>query len=115
MLQLCGWTSTSGDRIKSLVEDEEYEKAASICLFEMNVSRALEVLNEGLQQARREDLGTLILALVGFIRSTTTSSDENNLLNDYSTITKLFHRPYIRAMFAFILTQDAQDLQYEGR
>ena len=98
--------------MKCLLEDEEYEKAAAICIFQLNVSRALEVLNEGLQQARREDLGTLILALVGFIRSTT-NNDEKNLLNDYSAVTKLFQRPYIRAMFAFILTQDYNDLQYD--
>lgn len=112
VLQLCGWTTTTNDRVKCLLEDEEYEKAAAICIFQLNVSRALEVLNEGLQQARREDLGTLILALVGFIRSTT-NNDEKNLLNEYSAVTKLFQRPYIRAIFTFILTQDSNDLQYD--
>ncbi len=33
--------------------------------------------------------------------------------HDLSPVTKLFHRPYVRSMFAFILTADGNDLQYE--
>ena len=58
----------------------------------------------------REELATLILALVGFIRA---NNDDQSLINDISPVAKLFHRPYVRAMFAFILAQDGNDLQYE--
>jgi hypothetical protein len=34
----------------SLLEQNEYEKVAAIYIFQMNVNRALEVLNEGVQQ-----------------------------------------------------------------
>ena len=53
--QLCGWSNvdpkTGGyDRMASLLEQNEYEKVAAIYIFQMNVTRALEVLNEGIQQ-----------------------------------------------------------------
>jgi hypothetical protein len=60
----------------------------------------------------KEELATLILALVGSIRATSTIHDEKTI-NDFSSVTKLFQRPYVRAMFAFILTQDGNDVQYE--
>jgi hypothetical protein len=114
----------------SLLEQDQYEKVAALYIFQMNVNRALEVLNEGLQRGLiiiinsnfifksfllggKEELATLILALVGFIRATSTNSDDKTLINDFSPVTKLFQRPYIRAMFAFILTQDGNDIQYE--
>jgi hypothetical protein len=56
----------------------------------------------------------LTFALIGFIRATSSGNDEKTLLHDYSTVKKLFHRPYVRAMFAFILTADGNDLQYEN-
>ncbi len=34
----------------SLLEQEEFEKVAALYIFQMNVNRALEVLNEGLQR-----------------------------------------------------------------
>ena len=34
----------------SLLEQDEYEKVAAIYIFQMNVTRAMEVLNEGLQR-----------------------------------------------------------------
>lgn len=53
--QLCGWSnidpkSGSYDRMNTLLEEDEYEKVAAIYIFQMNVTRALEVLNQGLQQ-----------------------------------------------------------------
>jgi hypothetical protein len=114
----------------SLLEQDQYEKVAALYIFQMNVNRALEVLNEGLQRGLiiiinsnfifksfilggKEEYATLILALVGFIRATSTNSDDKTLINDFSPVTKLFQRPYVRAMFAFILTQDGNDIQYE--
>lgn len=53
--QLCGWSnndSKSGgyDRMALLLEQEEYEKVAAIYIFQMNVNKALEILNDGLQR-----------------------------------------------------------------
>ncbi|CAF3659384.1 unnamed protein product [Rotaria sp. Silwood1] len=116
--QLCGWSnvdSKSGgyDRMALLLEQDEFEKVAALYIFQMNVNRALDVLNEGLQRGGKEELATLILALVGSIRATSTNNDDKILINEFSAVTKLFHRPYVRAMFGFILTQDGNDLQYE--
>ena len=134
VIQLCGWTSVDGkgvlyDRLGSLIERDEYEKVAAIYIFQMNVTRALEVLHDGHKRGTvlllllcrrrrrtslsggREELATLILALVGFIRA---NNDDQTLINDISPVAKLFHRPYVRAMFAFILAQDGNDLQYES-
>ncbi|CAF0964213.1 unnamed protein product [Adineta ricciae] len=116
--QLCGWSnidSKSGgyDRMASLLEQDEYEKAAAIYIFQMNVTRAMEVLNEGLQRGGKEELATLSLALFGSIRATSTNHNDESLIHDFSSVTKSFHRPYVRAMFAFILTPDGNDLSYE--
>lgn len=58
-------------------------------------------------------MATLILALIGSIRAISTNNDDKTLLNELSSVTKLYQRPYVRAMFGFILTQDGNDLQYE--
>lgn len=65
-----------------------------------------------MKKGGKEELATLILALVGSIRATSANNDDKTI-NDFSSVTKLFHRPYVRAMFAFILTQDETDIQYE--
>ena len=106
--QLCGWST-----VDSLLEQEQYEKLAAIYIFQMNVTKALEILNDGLQRGGKEEYATLILALVGSIRATSANTDDKTSLNDFSSITKLFHRPYIKAMFAFIFQQDSNDLLYE--
>ncbi|UJR38550.1 hypothetical protein I4U23_031216 [Adineta vaga] len=116
--QLCGWsnidTKSGGyNRMTSLLEQEEYEKVAAIYVFQMDINRALEVLNEGLQRGGREDLATLILALISSVRATSTNNDDKTLINDFSSVKKSFHRPYVRSMFEFILTSDGNDLQYE--
>jgi len=116
--QLCGWStvdskSSGYDRMNSLLEQEQYEKLAAIYIFQMNVTKALEILNDGLQRGGKEEYATLILALVGSIRATSANTDDKTSLNDFSSITKLFHRPYIKAMFAFIFQQDSNDLLYE--
>jgi len=46
-------------------------------------------------------------------RAVSTNNDDKTYYNDLSPVTKLFHRPYVRAMFAFIHTADGNDLQYE--
>jgi hypothetical protein len=53
--QSCGWSnidSKSGeyDRMSTLLEQDEYEKVAAIYIFQMNVNKALEILNDGLQR-----------------------------------------------------------------
>jgi hypothetical protein len=53
--QSCGWSNVDSksvvyDRMSSLIEQDEYEKVAAIYIFQMNVTRALEVLNEALRQ-----------------------------------------------------------------
>ncbi|CAF4004965.1 unnamed protein product [Rotaria magnacalcarata] len=116
--QLCGWSNVDSksvgyDRMTLLLEQDEYEKVAALYVFQMNVNRALEILNEGLQRGGKEELATLIVALVGSIRATSTNNDDKALINEFSSVTKLFHRPYVRAMFGFILSQDGEDLQYE--
>lgn len=115
--QTCGWInsdpkSNGYDRINSLLEENQYEKAAAIHVFQMNINRALDVLTRGYEQGGKEELATLILALVGSIRATSMNNDEKSV-HDLSVVTKLFQRPYVRAMFAFILAQDGNDLQYE--
>lgn len=116
--QLCGWTnidskSSNYDRMNSLLEQEQYEKLAAIYIFQMNVTKALEILSDGLHRGGKEEFATLMLALVGSIRATSSNNEDKTFLNDLSSVTKLFHRPYIRAMFAFILQQDSNDLSYE--
>jgi len=125
VLQLCGWNSIDNrsnhstgnslvyDRINSLIEQDQYEKAASIAILQMNLTRALEILKMGINEGGKEELATLTLALIGFIRATSNNFDEKSISTEYSSMTKIFHRPYLRAMFSFICTSDGNDLQYQ--
>jgi hypothetical protein len=54
----------------------------------MNVDRALEILQEALKQGGKEELATLILALVGSIRAVSTNNDDKTLMNELSPVTK---------------------------
>lgn len=36
--------------MSSLLEQDQYEKVAAIYIFQMNVNKALEILNDGLQR-----------------------------------------------------------------
>lgn len=104
----------------------------------MNLTRALEILKMGIsegwlfsflllsfhcfffiknswqRQGGKEELATLTLALIGFIRATSNNFDEKSISTEYSSMTKIFHRPYLRAMFSFICTSDGNDLQYQS-
>ena len=59
----------------------------------------------------KEELCPLIIALVASIRS---ASSNNEWDGDLPSITRLFTRAYVRAMFAFVLESDAADLQYQS-
>jgi len=53
--QLCGWSnldtkSVGYDRMTSLIEQDQYEKVAALYIFQMNLNKAIEVLNEGHQR-----------------------------------------------------------------
>ncbi|CAF1264064.1 unnamed protein product, partial [Didymodactylos carnosus] len=115
-IQLCGWDSLiindtdhqrHSDKIKSLLEIGQYGKAAALYIFQMNLDKAIQVLNEGLSKGGNENLATLILALIGCV----TTTNHQNTFFDYTNITKKFEDSYIRAMFAFILSDDAQQDQ----
>jgi hypothetical protein len=109
--QVCGWSNCdpkSGcDRMATLIEHDEYEKAAALYIFQMNVDRALQVLNDGLQRGiqinnnicilfniffslsdGKGELVTLTLALAGFIRATSTNNDDKTLANHFSALIK---------------------------
>lgn len=51
-LQLCGWISKGtdvdvGPFLNSLVQEGEWERAAAVALFNLDIRRAIQILNEG--------------------------------------------------------------------
>lgn len=51
-LQLCGWVKKGmdvdvGPFLNSLVQEGEWERAAAVALFNLDIRRAIQILNEG--------------------------------------------------------------------
>jgi hypothetical protein len=51
-LQLCGWIKNGtdvdvGPFLNSLVQEGEWERAAAVALFNLDIRRAIQILNEG--------------------------------------------------------------------
>lgn len=51
-LQLCGWIKKGtdvdvGPFLNSLVQEGEWERAAAVALFNLDIRRAIQILNEG--------------------------------------------------------------------
>ncbi|XP_078320421.1 GATOR2 complex protein MIOS-B-like isoform X1 [Crassostrea virginica] len=109
-LQLCGW---GGDRHKpelldtilhELQMDGKYAIAAAMALFNLQISKAIEILSTSKGQ-ENTDLSTVAMAIAGY-------TEEHNTLWRKTCLSLLqkLDDPYLRAMFAF-LTCDRENYE----
>lgn len=67
-LQLCGWIKKGTDAdvgpfLNSLVQEEEWERAAAVALFNLDIRRAIQILNEGASSEKGIRLYSKILVV----------------------------------------------------
>ncbi|XP_065178490.1 GATOR2 complex protein MIOS-like [Sycon ciliatum] len=101
--RLCGWDfeeSNLEDFLKRLELNKQYERAAAIALFHLQLKRAVECLTNGAHSKddKASNLHLLAIALSGFTTSTSTSMWHDVVGSLKSMITN----PYILAAFAFL-------------
>ncbi|XP_070565047.1 GATOR2 complex protein MIOS-like [Ptychodera flava] len=107
-LQLCGWNFSRDDQsldgfLKELEEDEEYERAAAIALFNLKLRKTIEILKRGASSSNAGDLNlnVVAMALSGY------TDDKNTLWCEMcSSLCQKLHNPYLKAMFAFLISNN---------
>ncbi|XP_056008065.1 GATOR complex protein MIOS-like isoform X2 [Ostrea edulis] len=115
-LQLCGW---GGDRhrpelldtiLLELQMDGRYTIAAAMALFNLQISKAIEILSTSSSkdqgtQTENTDLSTVAMAIAGY-------TEERNTLwrKTCVSLQQKLQDPYLRAMFAF-LTSDRENYE----
>ncbi|XP_028926405.1 GATOR complex protein MIOS isoform X2 [Ornithorhynchus anatinus] len=117
-LQLCGWirkgTETDvGPFLNSLVHDGEWERAAAVALFNLDIRRAIQILNQGASSDRGDlNLNVVAMALSGY------TDEKNSLWREMcGTLRLQLSNPYLCVMFAFLTSEAGcyDGVLYENR
>ncbi|XP_033639777.1 GATOR complex protein MIOS-A-like [Asterias rubens] len=104
-LQLCGWEFDQDEQafqlfILRLEKDNEYERAAAICVFQLRIRQAIDILNRGAKDTTYNgyvNLNGIAMALSGF------TQQRNTLWCEMcSTLRQNLQHPYLQAMFGFL-------------
>ncbi|CAJ0958111.1 unnamed protein product [Ranitomeya imitator] len=105
-LQLCGWRKKGSDTdigplLTSLEQEGEWERAAAIALFNLDIRRAIQILNKGASTGKGDlNLNVVAMALSGY------TDEKNSLWREMcSSLRNQLSNPYLAVMFAF-LTSD---------
>ncbi|XP_062035344.1 GATOR2 complex protein MIOS [Lepus europaeus] len=111
-LQLCGWIKKGtdvdvGPFLNSLVQEGEWERAAAIALFNLDIRRAIQILNEGASSGKGDlNLNVVAMALSGY------TDEKNSLWREMcSTLRLQLNNPYLCVMFAFLTSETGS---YDG-
>nr|XP_008540651.1 PREDICTED: WD repeat-containing protein mio [Equus przewalskii] len=111
-LQLCGWIKKGTDAdvgpfLNSLVQEEEWERAAAVALFNLDIRRAIQILNEGASSEKGDlNLNVVAMALSGC------TDEKNSLWREMcSTLRLQLNNPYLCVMFAFLTSETGS---YDG-
>ncbi|XP_023223348.1 GATOR complex protein MIOS-B-like [Centruroides sculpturatus] len=110
-LQLCGWGRPS-DRtslaflLDRLQADKHFERASMIAVFNLDIRSAIQILKKGaLVQSslgKESNLNIVAMALSGY------SEDDNTLWGETcGKIRSQLKNPYLRAMFAFLTSENS--------
>jgi len=107
-LQLCGWcsvhdTAALEKTITSLESEGDFERAAAISVFSLQLSRAIETLNHG-AKSRKVQSGDMNLSMVAMALAGYTDERQtlwHHMCSGKSQITN----PYLSAIFKFLTTQ----------
>ncbi|KAK7823583.1 hypothetical protein U0070_004697 [Myodes glareolus] len=105
-LQLCGWVKKGtdvdvGPFLNSLVQEGEWERAAAVALFNLDIRRAIQILNEGASSEKGDlNLNVVAMALSGY------TDEKNSLWREMcSTLRLQLNNPYLCVMFAFLTSE----------
>ncbi|KAL2777314.1 GATOR complex protein MIOS isoform 2 [Daubentonia madagascariensis] len=111
-LQLCGWIKKGtdidvGPFLNSLVQEGEWERAAAVALFNLDIRRAIQILNEGASSKKGDlNLNVVAMALSGY------TDEKNSLWREMcSTLRLQLNNPYLCVMFAFLTSETGS---YDG-
>ncbi|XP_012875473.1 PREDICTED: WD repeat-containing protein mio isoform X2 [Dipodomys ordii] len=117
-LQLCGWIKKGtdvdvGPFLNSLVQEGEWERAAAVALFNLDIRRAIQILNEGASSEKGDlNLNVVAMALSGY------TDEKNSLWREMcSTLRLQLNNPYLCVMFAFLTSETGSydGVLYENR
>eukprot|EP00474_Spongospora_subterranea_P004051 CRZ04509.1 hypothetical protein [Spongospora subterranea] len=108
-LHFLGWCDvTTPDEIDKLVrtfeEKLEFEMAAAIAVFHLDLPRAIASLRASAKLTKRSDLSLVCLAFSGF--TTSSSADHRKLWASTAKDTSSTIHPYLRAAIAFLSAID---------
>ncbi|XP_051872722.1 GATOR complex protein MIOS isoform X1 [Pristis pectinata] len=111
-LQLCGWIQKGpdidvGPFLNSLEQGEEWERAAAVALFNLDIRRAIEILNKGAALGKADlNLNVVAMALSGY------TDEKDSLWREMcSTLRLQLNNPYLCVMFAFLTSEPGS---YDG-
>uniref|UniRef100_A0A8D0L612 Meiosis regulator for oocyte development n=1 Tax=Sphenodon punctatus TaxID=8508 RepID=A0A8D0L612_SPHPU len=111
-LQLCGWIKKGADLdiepfLNSLEQEGDWERAAAVALFNLDIRRAIQILNKGESSGKGDlNLNVVAMALSGY------TDEKNSLWREMcSTLRLQLNNPYLCAMFAFLTSESGS---YDG-
>lgn len=111
-LQLCGWIKKGTDLdvepfLNSLEQEGDWERAAAVALFNLDIRRAIQILNKGASSGKGDlNLNVVAMALSGY------TEEKNSLWREMcSTLRLQLNNPYLCAMFAFLTSESGS---YDG-
>ncbi|XP_041039609.1 GATOR complex protein MIOS isoform X2 [Carcharodon carcharias] len=105
-LQLCGWIQKGpeidvGPFLNALEQGEEWERAAAVALFNLDIRRSIEILNKGAALGKGDlNLNVVAMALSGY------TDEKNSLWREMCSSLRLqLNNPYLCVMFAFLTSE----------
>ncbi|KAK5600370.1 hypothetical protein CRENBAI_025253 [Crenichthys baileyi] len=105
-LRLCGWISRGPDIdvetfLRSLEQEREWERAAAIALFNLDIRRAIQILNKGAVTEKGDlNLNVVAMALSGY------TDEKSSLWREMCSSLRLqLKNPYLCIMFAFLTSE----------
>ncbi|XP_005999519.1 GATOR2 complex protein MIOS isoform X3 [Latimeria chalumnae] len=111
-LQLCGWIKKGTEVdvepfLNSLEQEGEWERAAAVALFNLDIRRAIQILNKGASSVKGDlNLNVVAMALSGY------TDEKNSLWREMcSTLRLQLNNPYLCIMFAFLTSEPGS---YDG-
>ncbi|XP_063159760.1 GATOR2 complex protein MIOS [Candoia aspera] len=111
-LQLCGWVKKGADLdvepfLCSLEQEGDWERAAAVALFNLDIRRAIQIMNKGASSGKGDlNLNVVAMALSGY------TDEKNSLWREMcSTLRLQLNNPYLCAMFAFLTSESGS---YDG-
>ncbi|KGL74395.1 WD repeat-containing protein mio [Tinamus guttatus] len=111
-LQLCGWIKKGTDLdvepfLNSLEQEGDWERAAAVALFNLDIRRAIQILNKGASSGKGDlNLNVVAMALSGY------TDEKNSLWREMCSSLRLqLNNPYLCAMFAFLTSESGS---YDG-